>query len=266
MSDKPKTKILGIDPAPGKSSTVFDGSEYHRYSPGEVQQLLHGLDPDTLVCWDAPLSGPAYPDAPGYTAGDLTQRPIDRFFSRTEYGYKTPKGISVLPYAGCPHWTISRRILGLPRMGEYDEGWAKLPLALVPVPDEEQQPPRPRVAEVHPAVAMWLWWQKERGDGAHWVYKGAKRRKATFDDLVGRVTAKAEAVGEMVRPVPQNDDQLDALVAYVLGALWIAESGEVELLGDRVVGSLLVPWVAGLAEGFAKMLGDEARRYAARKR
>src|SRR5580704_8258854 len=80
-----------------------------------LEAYLKELPGNVLVAWDAPLTGP--PDPESWTNGqDLTIRKIERFF-RNDPLYKVPKGISVLGYSGCSHWTITRRLLGLHRVG-----------------------------------------------------------------------------------------------------------------------------------------------------
>lgn len=117
-------RVIAIDPAPGKESTVFEGTEYLQLSAQELREYVDQLadaKESVLVCWDAPLTGPFDPASAGSYRFDFTKRPIERFFSLNETGFKTPKGISVLGYGACPHWTISRALLGLPRVGPYDE-------------------------------------------------------------------------------------------------------------------------------------------------
>lgn len=40
---------------------------------------------------------------------------------------------------------------------------------------------------------------------------------------------------------PEDDDQFDAIVGYVLGAQWVRGDDNVVLLGDRVNGAMLLP-------------------------
>ena len=154
--------VISVDPAPSKTSTVCkgtpfeDGKHFCEKTPKKLRDLLNGVDPNTLVCWDAPLTGPQYPDRAGGTDRDFSQRRIDGFFSRGATGFKTPPGISVLPYSSCPHWAITRSLLGLPRTGSWDRGYGELPFRLLPGSDEGRDP-RPSVVEIHPAVAAWLW-------------------------------------------------------------------------------------------------------------
>lgn len=94
------------------------------------------------------------PDASQTTGRDLTTRMVESFFN-TKKGGKTPKGISVQGHCGCTHWTITRRALGLPRIGRYDIDEDRLPFALCCGPRESVSLEGPMVVEVHPAVAIW---------------------------------------------------------------------------------------------------------------
>lgn len=90
----PGTRVIAIDPAPAKPSTVFDGARHLRLSAPKLRALLEltaSEGPGTLVCWDAPLTGPIELARPGTNAGDFTKRPIERFFSLETTGFKTPK-------------------------------------------------------------------------------------------------------------------------------------------------------------------------------
>ena len=205
--------------------------------------------PDTLLCWDAPLTGPADMASAGGTPGDFTKRLIDKFFSRKETGFKTPKGISVMPYSQCPHWTITRSLLGLPRTGPYDQDFRKLPFRLLPDPDGEAGR-QASVVEVHPAVAAWLWCRDD-WDGP-WE---CKKDIGVLNELWTIILDKTGAFwGD--RPTPSNDDEFDAAVAYLVGIQYhynrpeTANKGEpdVIILGDRSTGPFLIPSVPGLAE------------------
>lgn len=258
-------RVVAVDPAPGKESTVFDGEEFCDLAPAELRHFLNELssaETDTLVCWDSPLTGPADPSSAGDCRGDFTQRPIDSFFSRKETGFKTPKGISVLPYGGCPHWTISRSLIGLPRMGPFDHCYDGLPFHLVPGPESERGG-RACIIEIHPAVAAWLWCRREKRGRAQWVYKGSRGSKAS------RETLRQEMWSIILRktqfrwtlPDPTNDDQFDAAVGYVLGSLYADEMtrGQVTVLGSRETGSFLLPAVPRLTQKWDRWIRSSPR-------
>ena len=260
--------VISIDPAPRKTSTVCDGRVLGSKSPfpekkaGELRELLCRLTkagPDTLICWDAPLTGPRNPDRAGEDK-DFSQRRIDSFFSRQATGFKTPKGISVLPYSGCPHWAITRSMLGLPRTGPYDRDYADLPFRLLPS-DDPPEDSRPSVVEIHPAVAAWLWCRGREGfpegtekHSAPWPYKKCEDLRTRMWSAIRHKT-RAIACPD---PRKDDDDDFDAAVGYLLGVLYQQDREKpmsrrrVILLGDRETGSFLVPNVKGLLASWGK--------------
>ncbi len=246
-------RVVAIDPAPRKASTVFDGG-FKSLLPGEVATFLKTLTADqaVLLCWDSPLTGPGDPDSPGSRPWDFSQRPIESFFSRESTGFKTPPGISVRPYSGCPHWTISRAALGLPRVGAWDAAEADLPFRLL----TEGQPPLADgtyVVEVHPAVAAWLWCREERSPGCVWNYK----QEADVQREMWEIIRPLGQFPGQITPV--DDDQFDALVAFILGTRWLAGDGSVELIGSRSAGAMLVPAVPGLSQALNEFIATSWR-------
>jgi hypothetical protein len=205
-----------------------------------------------LVCWDAPLTGPSMEGLLLHSEPkqkDLTQRPIEAFFGQNEWNFKAPKGISVLPYSGCSHWTISRSLLGLPRVGPYDQA-EDLPFQLCH--GDSIPGPGFHIAEVHPALALWLWCKNDQRID-NWEYK--KDKKLCFqllsylsdhirDDAARQAFALAEA--EINDQKQSFDDIFDSCIAYVLGDLWLRNSGDVILLGNLDTGAILLPNVDGL--------------------
>ncbi len=221
--------MIGIDVAPAKGGHVYEhGATPRLMKPADLDSYLCALPGDVLVAWDAPLTGP--PDPATWTGGrDLTTRPIESFFTR--HGrYKAPPGISVRSYCGCPHWTISRRLLGLPRIGRYDK--TELPFRLV----TDDLPPRygRHVVEVHPAVALWLWC-KEDGYNGPWKYKGDAKAKVCRTALCVRMSMR---MGKDLTGI--SDDELDSMVAWYLAHCWVNRQG-VRLLGNERTGSFLLP-------------------------
>ena len=245
-------RVIAIDPAPSKPSTVFDGNVY---LPKTAEQLrgyveeISGEGPETLLCWDAPLTGPANPVCAGSIPYDLTKRPIERFFSTKSTGFKTPKGISVLGYGSCPHWTISRSLLGLPRVGSFDTPEGQLPFHLITGPSCRDRQ-RPGIVEIHPALAAWLWCRKIRGAESNWVYKGRDdvpkpERKNAWEQMWKIIKRRAD-LSEDLR-TPRTDDEFDAAVGYVLGAMFMRDEAggrepSVAILGNAQDGTFLVPY------------------------
>ena len=257
-------KVISVDVAPGKPSTVFDGCEFKDLDAHALRDYLKEHEkPGTLVCWDAPLTGPRNPDDAGLPR-DFTQRPIDGFFGSTQ-GRKTPKGISVLGYGGCPHWTITRSLIGLPRLGPFDAPYWELPFYLWPgAPSEsDQHPPvdeRPTVVEIHPGLAAWLWCCEEsrkwKDPKVARIYKGKNGRKLR-EEMWEIILSKASGLWDYGCAPTETDDQFDAAVGYILGrALLEGENGTVRVasLGDRRMGSFLLPVVPGLESAWKQWI------------
>jgi hypothetical protein len=262
--------VVSIDPAPSKKSTVCYGDGFSEKDAGELRVLLDRFaqaGPDTLICWDAPLTGPRDAERAGQTNKDFSQRRLESFFSRQD-GLKAPKGISVLPYSGCPHWAITRSLLGLPRIGPYDARYEDLPFHLVPG-ERREGDPRPSVVEIHPAVAAWLWCKDEKDapqDNDGWLYK--PKKNSGIREWMWRVIRRRTRSVACQDPLSGDDDDFDAAVGYLLGVLYLRDREKpkprrkVILLGDREKGSFLVPNVDGLLDrwsGFLAKIGSSAR-------
>lgn len=232
-------KVIGVDPAPKKAATIFDGKDWATIGaedlPHRIDQYSRECD-DVLVCWDAPLTTGKL-NSPGC----FYSRQIERFFCQ-KGPWKAPKGISVLAYAGCPHWAVSRASLGLPRMGRFDS--SDLPFIL----RANGGPPKTGgryIVEVHPAVAIWLWCQAGDSSAVEWRYKGDISAVRRLWTLLQHVPGESSPDRE-----PANDDELDAYVAWLLGHKWLTNSG-VTLLGNEDAGSFLVPAIDELIQAFA---------------
>lgn len=256
-------KVCGVDPAPGKGLQVFDGED-RKYPVERARGFLETIREigEVLVTWDAPLSGPpaCVLDGAGEIGPAFTQRPIESFFGRKATGFKAPVGISVLGYSGCQHWTISRSLVGLPRVGPFDAAAESLPFRLVS--DDAQRPICGcHIVEVHPAVALWLWCDGKRaGDTASWRYKTEDDVRRELWKILPEQTAAGNVLGFCDPQALPSDDQLDARVAYALGRLWLDESDSVVLLGDLDSGTFLVPRVDGIVEAFDEFVTKNAPR------
>jgi hypothetical protein len=153
---------------------------------------------------------------------------------------------------------MTRRLLGLPRVGRWDAQWTDLPFQLIAEGDFPDKPGH-YIVEVHPALALWLWCGFEppswRGP---WNYKqnGSIRRtlwQLLREHLQDEDIPFSTGVGELEFE-PSSDDELDAFVAWVLGMLWARKSHRVMLLGNRQTGSMLLPTVTGLKDKFDDFL------------
>lgn len=255
-------KIVSIDPAPSKDAVVFDG-QLQSIPASQVPAFCWNLSqqPDTLLCWDAPLTGPAMSVAPAGQVGSFAQRQIEQFFSRKETGFKTPAGISVLPYSGCPHWAITRASLGLPICGRFDWDTNELPFRLA-TSAAEISPGAARVVETHPAVAIWLWCKNLDDDDRPWVYKGRKSSRTILEiwNTLSRIWSQTQVqqVLNMIDAIepPANDDQLDAIVGWVLGMLLVGRHPSVGILGTRATGAIALPIDHQLQTSFNRFLQE----------
>lgn len=85
-------RVVAIDPAPSKESTMYSAEDGFRQIPGEkMRSTLEGLKPPVLLCWDAPLTGPRNPDDAGRPR-DFTQRRLERFFCQHRDGVQDSQG------------------------------------------------------------------------------------------------------------------------------------------------------------------------------
>ncbi|MFO0825320.1 MAG: DUF429 domain-containing protein [Gemmataceae bacterium] len=248
-------KPYGCDVGSGKGGHLFDGvTKVEKLTPQGLVEAFAALrsKPEVLVAWDSPLTGPLDPDGVLRRKQDLTQRLIESFFRSKN----PPDGISVQGYCGCSHWTLSQRVLGLPRVGPYSTSYDGLPFRLVC--DREQlatsDDTRASVVEVHPAVAIWMWYQAAKMKTTRLRYKnldaksGKRRVKAHWKVIRDHVYGATEL------PDPEgDDDRLDCLVGWLLARNWIA-GNDVILLGNKQTGSFLVPNVRGIAEEFEQFL------------
>jgi hypothetical protein len=149
-------KVLGVDPTPSLGGHIFDGCYRRARTTQLAVELCELRDAHaSLLCWDAPLTRPPNPAETSNRKGVFTKRPMEAIFTQQKWGFRVPDKIAVQGYAGCQHWTISRHLLGLPRVGPWDAEWSALPFKLLT--DGPPTSPGHYVVEVHPALALWLW-------------------------------------------------------------------------------------------------------------
>jgi predicted RNase H-like nuclease len=238
--------VIGIDPAPAKESTVltdtdlpFDNSDMikrfipRRLNPIQLLTFIKSLKEHSskiLICWDAPLIiSDKYSNI----------RRIEKFFQNDYFPIqKNNTGVSVLSYTGCSHWAITRHILGLPIIGKFDR--RDIPFELIK-DEKEKGSVNKSVVEVHPAVAMYFWLGGK--------LEKYKRNKKEVIGIWKELKTKINVFSE-ISFVPKNDDELDAVVAYVLGNEWLQDTGSVKLLGNESTGSILLPFEKELFEAF----------------
>jgi hypothetical protein len=240
-------KVIGIDPAPVKNPTIFDGKNFEDTIPtNALKKYLSDLKndhQDLLICWDAPLT--SFSDA--FMQKQKKNKDYDsNFYTRKiEYVIKytleenPPSGISTMPYGSCPHWTITQHCLGLPQL--YDGYTAEsLPFALI---TENNLPiSGHHIVEVHPALALWAWLKNTQETG--WHYKKDKEVfnniKNSIRETLSLVTLPISNLDDIFNKI-ENDDHLDAFIAWALGALWLQDTNDIALIGNKESGALLLP-------------------------
>ncbi len=243
--------IVGVDPAPGKGSTavevtVKNGQPSISLCRGKevlsTKELCECFEEwnsksSVLMAWDAPLTGPFDIEEP-FKDHNLTRRKIEELFAKKN---DQIPGISVRGYGGCPHWTISQRMLGLPKLHPAHAGGD---FTLIEADSQKNKLIGHRwVVEVHPAVAIWQWLQ-ESDNG--WRYKGStKESQSIRADFCDRLAAKWKEldldVGPILEDAKKSDDVLDALTAAVLAYVWVSKDKQVALVGNKHTGAWLVP-------------------------
>jgi len=246
MSD---IKVIGIDPAPSKKSTIYDGKKFEHKDYASLKKYLSEeleKNKKILICWDAPLTFPKIPSEKPEEYSPLYMRPIEYFFSKN---YDLPKGISVLGYAGCSHWAISQYILGYPRPEvdcNINPRYKLICKDSQKISEESEN--GIYITEVHPALAIWMYLKSSvPKDNFNWKYKKSTK---TLNNIVNLLKIK-----NILNNIPEinNDDELDAYIAWKLGNDWInAEpiNNKVSILGNELTGSFLLPYDEVIFEKF----------------
>ena len=209
-----------------------------------------------LVCWDAPLTGLQDPDAleieeESSQKESLTTRPIERTGAKVKPEYQSvaratgEPGVSIRGFSGLSHWVITRNVLGLPRVGRFDAPYDELPL--FPVFEKEEVANHNwAITEVHPTLAVYLWLKgRLAGDKTLWrQYKGSGKESDVVEavqamwEILHNQFLNEERYSEL--SAPMSDDAFDARVAWLLGYVWLHETG-VEIVGTEQDGSFLLP-------------------------
>ncbi len=249
-------KVIGIDPAPSKKSVIYDGIEFRKVDAHKLRSFIKELakEPKVLVGWDAPLGAATDKDE-----FDLYSRKIERFFNNQRKGLGIPKGISTLGYAGCPHWTISQYVLGLPLLNE--ELQRRGALHYLNHNDELIEHSH-CVVETHPALSLYILLRHRLEEDplfskGSWQYKGnipKKEKNARIDRILNALNEHETAKKHMgfLSHKELDDDSLDALVCYIVTSMFVHEPGSAVIYGDERRGSFLLPYDAAYYEAFEK--------------
>jgi hypothetical protein len=251
-----QTRILGIDPAPSKPNTVFDGERFRFLDAFELKAFLKkesASDDKVLVCWDAPLmelSDERLKDSAHKGGTPFHSRDIDDTLNE-RFPTNEKSEVSVRPYAGCPHWAVTKYCLGLPRSGDFDKSYTPFPLM---TDDEDRNKLGKGVVEVHPALGLYYWIKGKEDPEEDLFSKYRDNRKKKFtEEMRGVVdsvlssesqTAYKRMSGETISNENVDaGDLVDAAVAYELGKNWVNENGNerIRLYGGKQEGALLLP-------------------------
>lgn len=254
-----KWRVIGIDPAPKKPSAIcyYDNENlvFKALKTHELLKLMNDLksQKNILITWDAPLTGPPILEHGGEEHPEcyFYHRCIETFFRKNE-DFKTPAGISTLGYAGCPHWAITKAATGLPILGPYCSRSEVLPFHHIVSDENRLSEQKPNIIEVHPAAAIYfgLHFSGQHEGIKDWRYKKYKSvRKELFEKLMATffkdIPIKID-FGQI-----KSDDHLDAFVGWALGYLYAqGKKEEVQILGNRCTGSMLLPHNKGLTLDF----------------
>ena len=217
--------IIGIDPAPTKASVEYDGTEWKTWAPQDLHDRVRRLKGPAILAWDAPLS---------FDRSNFYDRSVDRSVRKwalsMEKNGKFEKGaVNARAFAALPHWTVSCDALGMP-FGQKPPGFQ---LAATP-PSEESS--SVAVIEVHPAVAIGIWWVEADPGFPLPVYKGKEKA----------MRAAANAIASVLK-CPKNDamddDYLDSYVAHAIGAMF--RDNKARWLGSPEKGGYVLPDTKG---------------------
>lgn len=227
--------FIGIDPAPSKPTVIVYG-----YADGEpesislpaskVRDWLEKQTPRRLVAWDAPLSF-----APRFGYSD---RPVDRavraFVNQQIKDGKFAAGaVSALPFSGCPHWAITCNVLGRP--------FGRPEAYHMPATQGDLGREGPFAIEVHPTVAVALWWLADEGAAKPFTrYKPGGGLRA--HDVDANRSALVPALGRWTK-LPEaffsSDDKIDASVAWFMAKEFAA--GRAAWIGGPEHGGYVLP-------------------------
>jgi len=244
-------RIYGVDPAPVGGLDCFNGTNYlHIPSVGgrEGFEALLGHTDKTLIAWDAPISFDS--------AVNFYTRPIEQGDSplrcwltdRVTDGSIEQGAVNICAFAGCSHWSITCDCLGMPY------GQPPQNLRILGLPEQAWQVNETNtnfVIEVHPAVSMAIWWVEENIEGAFPRYKGnapqpqehltGPQRDHLSQQRIWEALVRAR-IADGDTPVPENDNQLDAWVAWKMGVDFL--SGNACWVGTPHSGGFVLPAAA----------------------
>jgi len=262
--------VLGIDPAPSKKSIVFDGEIFHHLDIAALEHYLNAIKEkhlDIFISWDAPLSGAIKKEN-----FSLSIRKIESFFYRQSKtaqalngGEGIPKGISTLGFSGCPHWSISQYLFGLPIINPFLQKSSEFKLLMS---NTALKKSGLYITEAHPALSMWILLKDELQDEklfhSSWQYKGdskneTKLRKRILIQKILKHKLTKEALFKTIEI--KNDDELDAFVCWLMAHHLMKQKNmknkaDVYIYGDEENGSFLLPYDEAIYTALHKTLSN----------
>lgn len=248
-------RVIGIDPAPTKKTTICiskdgDAPRFEELKPTEVLPKIEAWLSDgtrTLFLWDAPLR------LDRSSSRRFHSRAIDSATQRWLKGTRRvePRAVGVSAAAQCPHNLLSQHVWGLP-VGERPRHG----LRLLQSADRVLTGDESWLAEVHPAVAVAVWWSARGPRRAMPRYKpGGKTKAADARANLQRIVRVLERIlpegprpsGALVGDRGWDDDRLDAWVAWRLGRDLLA--GCARALGPVDGGTYVLPTPTSFHDG-----------------
>lgn len=94
------------------------------------------------------------------------------------------------------------------------------------------------------------------------MYKSGAKQSIPLNTLYAWLSAiwreaNSKAVSELInnpKIKPENDDQLDALVGWVLGTLLLEGNPTVDILGNLITGAIALPVTSDLKDAFTRFV------------
>lgn len=236
MKDHKKNewKVLGVDPAPRKDTVIYDGKTFFKKKATELKKNINDLlkdHPRTLIAWDAPLSFDPLKDFYDRIIDIVVQEWLtDEEFlcGKDEEGKPKRSPINAASFANLSHWAISCDTVGFPFSNKSGEPYS-LHLA---TSKSDLKSDGPFIIEVHPAVALGVWWKDKKIQETFPVYKKNIKNCIIIKDQLMEVLGYPDEK-------KINDDYLDAFVAYKLGEMFL--EGTACWLGDPKKGGYVMP-------------------------
>lgn len=214
-------KPIGIDPASGKASCIWQHDSFEFVRPQQMRKKLESIlgksKEKYVLAWDAPIS---------FSESSYSDRLIDKVTrkwvkDKIELQMFENKAISVCPFCGLSHWVITCSALGYP-FGE--------PLASTELPGGHKfkKTNLHQIIEVHPAVSMGVMWADKHIDIPFPVYKKSKDER---EKIVENLNFPETCI--------ESDDIIDAYVAYLMADMFV--NGKAEFLTRPEKGSYVLP-------------------------